>query len=62
MKEFYLFLGFVPILAAAVLLTAILTRRHEEKRLGEFQDNILKKQENMTCSEIHQSREQTQPE
>ncbi len=44
MKEFYLFLGFVPILAAAVLLTAILTRRHEEKRLGEFQDNILKKQ------------------
>lgn len=44
MKEFYLFLGFILILAVAVLLTAILVRRREEKRLGEFQDNILKKQ------------------
>lgn len=29
MKEFYLFLGFILVLAAAVLLTAILVRRHE---------------------------------
>ena len=44
MKEPYLFFGFALILAAAVAATVILVKRHEEKRLGEFQDNILKKQ------------------
>ena len=44
MERFYLFSGFALVLAAAVFITAILVKRHEEKRLGEFQDNILKKQ------------------
>lgn len=44
MREIYMLCGFVPILAAAVLVTGIYVRRKEEKRLGEFQDIILKKQ------------------
>lgn len=44
MKEIYLCIGFLFLLAAAIYATALLTRRREEKRLGEFQDKILKKQ------------------
>ncbi len=44
MIEVYLFLGFTACLAADAAVTAFLVKRHEEKRLGEFQDNILKKQ------------------
>lgn len=42
MKLFYLLT--VLACAAVALATAILVRRREEKRLGEFQDTILKKQ------------------
>lgn len=39
-----MFLIFLSILGAAVWLTAFLVRRREEKRLGDFQDKILRKQ------------------
>ena len=44
MKEFYLYTIFIVILIAAICTTAILIKKHEEKRLGDFQDKILKKQ------------------
>ncbi len=44
MRSFVLFALYLFVLAAAVCVTAVLVRRREEKRLGEFQDNILKKQ------------------
>ena len=44
MIEVYLLVGFTACLAADAAVTAFLVKRHEEKRLGEFQDNILKKQ------------------
>lgn len=45
MKEIYIYIIISPFLfAAAICLTALFVRRREEKRLGEFQDNILKKQ------------------
>ncbi len=44
MRGFILFAVFMLILVAAVCATAVIVKRREEKRLGEFQDNILKKQ------------------
>lgn len=44
MHSFVLLAGFFLAMAAAVCITAVLVKRKEEKRLGEFQDNILKKQ------------------
>lgn len=44
MRGFVLYAVFLLILAAAVCVTAVIVRKKEEKRLGEFQDDILKKQ------------------
>ena len=44
MRGFIIFAVFLSVLGAAVCVTAVIVRRKEEKRLGEFQDNILKKQ------------------
>lgn len=44
MKETIILLGVLPVLIITALVTAVIVRRLDEKRLGEFQDNILKKQ------------------
>jgi len=44
MRGFILYAVFLLILAAAVCVTAVIVRKKEEKRLGEFQDSILKRQ------------------
>lgn len=44
MREVWIIIIFFIIIVISNILTIVIVKRQEEKRLGEFQDNILKKQ------------------